>query len=85
MVAASYGAVYGALLAHATRYYVFDAVAMREMAFDVGDGSTPGNEVPVTPDVRDRGLELIRSSVSAIGTFYRFSSSTPTTVPGSAP
>ena len=72
MVAASYGAVYGALLTNATRYYVFDAVAMREMAFDVGDGSTPGNEVPVTPDVRDRGLELIRSSVSAIGTFYRF-------------
>jgi hypothetical protein len=80
MVAASYGPVYGALLANATRYYVFDAVAMREMAFDVGDGSAPGNEVPVTPDVRDRGLELIRSSVRAIGTYYGFA-----TTPGSAP
>jgi arylsulfatase A-like enzyme len=80
MVAASYGAVYGALLANATRYYVFDAVAMREMAFDLGEGPAPGTEVPVTPDVRDRGLELIRSSVSAIGAYYRFA-----TIPGSAP
>ncbi len=73
MVAASYGAVYGALLANATRYYVFDAVAMREMAFDVGAGAAPGVEVPVTRDVRERGLEVIRSSVEAIGTFYQFS------------
>jgi arylsulfatase A-like enzyme len=73
MLAASYGAVYGALLASGTRYYVFDAVAMREMAFEMRDGAEPGKEVPVTPDVRDRGLDVIRSSVGAISTFYRFS------------
>ena len=72
LVAASYGAVYGALLANATRYYVFDAVAMREMAFEVGPGAAPGVEVPVTRDVRERGLDVIRSSVEAIGTFYQF-------------
>jgi len=27
----------------------------------------------VTRDVRERGLEVIRSSVEAIGTFYQFS------------
>ncbi len=74
MVAASYGAVYGALLANGTRYYVFDAVAMREMAFDMRDGAEPGKEVPVTPDVRERGLEVIRGSVADISTFYKFSS-----------
>ena len=73
MVAASYGAVYGALLANATRYYVFDAVAMREMAFEMRDGADPGKEVPVTPDVRERGLEVIRGSVGDISTFYKFS------------
>lgn len=73
MVAASYGAVYGALLANATRYYVFDAVAMREMAFDLGDGAALGKQVPVTPDVRDRGLGVIRGSVESIATFYQFS------------
>ena len=73
MVAASYGAVYGALLANATRYYVFDAVAMREMAFELGPGVEPGKEVPVTPDVRDRGLNVIRGSVESIATFYQFS------------
>jgi arylsulfatase A-like enzyme len=80
MVAASYGAVYGALLANATRYYVFDAVAMREMAFDIADASVPGKEVPVTPDVREKGLDLIRNSVGAISSFYGF-----TTAPDSAP
>jgi len=80
MVAASYGAVYGALLDRGTRYYVFDAVAMREMAFELGAGALPGKEVPVTPDVQERGVKVIRNAVGAIGTFYRFP-----TAPDSAP
>ena len=80
MVAASYGAVYGVLLAHATRYYVFDAVSMRDMAFELGTGAKPGVEVPMTPDVQEQGLKTIREIVGAIGAFYRFS-----TAPDSAP
>ena len=79
MVAASYGAVYGAVLAGATRYYVFDAIAMREKAFELSDD--PGyKDNPVTPDVREQGLKVIRETVSAISSFYRFPAS-----PGSAP
>jgi glucan phosphoethanolaminetransferase (alkaline phosphatase superfamily) len=79
MLAASYGAVYGALLADARSYYVFDAIAMRERAFELGDG--PGyEEALVTPGTREQGLKVIRETVSAISSFYRF----PTSV-GSAP
>ena len=79
MVAASYGAVYGAVLAGATRYDVFDAIAMRERAFELRD--SPGyKDEPVTPDTREQGLKVIRETVSAIGSFYRFP-----TPPGSAP
>jgi arylsulfatase A-like enzyme len=73
MVAASYGAVYGALLDEASLYYVFDAIAMREMAFTLSDGPQPGAEVPVTSDIQEQGLKVIRETVEAIGTFYRFS------------
>jgi hypothetical protein len=71
MVAASYGAVYGALLDGATRYYVFDAIAMRDMAFELQDGSET-RQVPVTPDIQGRGLKVIRDTVKAIAGFYRF-------------
>jgi arylsulfatase A-like enzyme len=77
MMAASYGAVYGALLDDATRYYVFDAIAMREMAFELGD-ALEQRQVPVTADVQERGLKVIRDTVEAIGSFYGFS-----TAPGS--
>jgi arylsulfatase A-like enzyme len=80
MIAASYGAVYGVLLAHATRYYVFDAVSMRDMAFELGTGAQPGVEVPMTPDVQELGVKTIRATVSSIGAFYRFFRA-----PGSAP
>ena len=79
MVAASYGAVYGAVLAGTTRYYVFDAIAMRERAFELSD-SPEYKEEPVTPDTREQGLKVIRETVSAISSFYRFPTS-----PGSAP
>ena len=77
MVAASYGAVYGAVLADATRYYVFDAIAMRERAFELSDDSGY-KEFPVTSDIREHGLKVIRETVSDISSFYRFPS------PGSA-
>ena len=80
MIAASYGAVYGVLLAHATRYYVFDAVSMRDMAFELGTGAQPGVEVPMTADVQELGLKTIRETVGSIGAFYRFFKA-----PGSAP
>ena len=80
MVAASYGAVYGVLLSHASRYYVFDAVSMRDMAFELGTEARPGVEVPMTPDVQEQGLKKIRETVDAIGAFYRFSKA-----PDSAP
>jgi arylsulfatase A-like enzyme len=80
MVAASYGAVYGALLDRGSRYYVFDAIAMRELAFELGTGARAGKEVPVTADVQERGLRIIRDTVGSIGTFYRF-----TPAPDSAP
>ena len=71
MVAASYGAVYGAVLAGATRYYVFDAIAMREKAFALND--SPGyKEEPVTPEIREQGLKVIRQTVSDISAFYQF-------------
>ena len=72
MLAASYGAVYGAVLENATRYYVFDAIAMRQMAFDLGDGPQSGTEVPVTADVQRQGQQVIRETVEAISRFYRF-------------
>ena len=74
MLAASYGAVYGALLDDGKRYYVFDAIAMREMSFEIGDAPS-AREVAVTPDVQQRGLKVIRDAVESIGTFYRFPTS----------
>ena len=79
MVASSYGAVYGAVLANATRYYVFDAIAMREKAFELSDSPTYKEE-SVTSELREQALRVIRENVSAIGSFYHFPTS-----PGSAP
>lgn len=72
MVAASYGAVYGALLDGGTRYYVFDAINMRELAFALGSGAEPGTAIALTPDVQTRGMKVIRDTVESIGAFYRF-------------
>jgi arylsulfatase A-like enzyme len=79
MVAASYGAVYGALLDDATRYYVFDAIAMRELAFELGP-DLEQRQVPVTMELQARGRQTIRETVDAIGRFYGFS-----TAPDSGP
>jgi arylsulfatase A-like enzyme len=73
MVAASYGAVYGALLDGGRSYYVFDAIAMRELAFNIGSDATPGSSARVTSEIQQRGLSVIRRTVEDISTFYRYS------------
>jgi hypothetical protein len=55
MVAASYGAVYGALLDGGTRYYVFDAINMRELALALGSGAEPGQPSRSRPASRRGG------------------------------
>ena len=72
MIAASYGAVYGALLDGGRRYYVFDAIAMRELAFSIGSDATPGTAIPVTGEMQGRGLAVIRRTVDDISRFYRY-------------
>ena len=72
MIAASYGAVYGALLDEGRRYYVFDAIAMRELAFSIGSDATPGTAIPVTGEMQGRGLAVIRRTVDDISRFYRY-------------
>jgi arylsulfatase A-like enzyme len=72
MIAASYGAVYGALLNGGTQYYVFDAIAMRELAFSIDSGPEPGRAIPVTVDIQQRGLDVIRDTVGGISRFYRY-------------
>jgi len=74
MIVASYGAVYGALLDGGTRYYVFDAIAMRELAFSIGRDATPGTAIPVTGEIQQRGLAVIRRTVDDISRFYRYPS-----------
>ena len=75
MVAASYGAVYGALLDGGRRYYVFDAIAMREMAFSIGSDATAGTRIAVTGELQQRGLAVIRRTVDDISRFYRYPAS----------
>jgi arylsulfatase A-like enzyme len=72
MIAASYGAVYGALLDGGRRYYVFDAIAMRELAFEIGSDAAPGTAIPVTGEMQQRGLAVIRRTVDDISRFYRY-------------
>jgi glucan phosphoethanolaminetransferase (alkaline phosphatase superfamily) len=72
MVAASYGAVYGALLDGGKRYYVFDAIAMRELAFSMDEGAAPGTAIEVTREIQQRGLNVIRRTVDDISRFYRY-------------
>jgi len=73
MVAASYGSVYGALMADATRLYVADAIQRREMAFEIPDGPGPGMAIPVTPAIRRDGEQVIRSTVEGLARQHQFS------------
>ena len=78
MVAASYGAVYGALLDGGRRYYVFDAIAMREMAFSIGSDANAGTRIDVTANIQQRGLAVIRRTVDDISRFYRYPAASAT-------
>jgi hypothetical protein len=72
MIAASYGTVYGAILDGGSRYYIFDAIGMRELAFQLTDAPAAGSPVKLTADVQLRGRALIRQTVEAVGDFYKF-------------
>jgi glucan phosphoethanolaminetransferase (alkaline phosphatase superfamily) len=72
MIAASYGSVYGALMAGATRLYVVDAIQRREMAFEIGQGPAAGTAVAVTPTLRRDGGAVIRSTVEGLARQYQF-------------
>ena len=51
---------------------MFDAINMRELAFALGSGAEPGAAIPLTPGIQTRGMKVIRGTVEAIGSFYRF-------------
>jgi glucan phosphoethanolaminetransferase (alkaline phosphatase superfamily) len=72
MIAASYGTVYGAVLDGGSRYYVFDAIGMRELAFQLTDAPAAGSPLELTADLQLRGRAVIRQTVEAIGDFYKF-------------
>jgi hypothetical protein len=72
MVAASYGAVYGAVLDGGARYYVYDAITMRDMAFSLDEGPQPGEPATVTASLRAEGTAVIRRTVEDIAAFYHF-------------
>jgi Sulfatase len=71
VVAASYGAVYGALVDQQRSLYVLDTINVREHAFSL-DGSGPGVAIQPTPDMRQQGQRAIRATVEDIADFYRF-------------
>ena len=52
--------------------YVFDAIAMRELAFSVGRGADPGTAIQVTAEIQQRGLAVIRRTVDNISRLYRY-------------
>lgn len=69
--AASYGAVYASMPPSGRTLYVLDAVNRREDAFEL-DGTGPGRPVVASDDLRQEGQEAIRSTVTRIADFYRF-------------
>ncbi len=71
VVAASYGAVYGALLDSGRTLYVLDTINMREHAFTL-DGTGPGASRAVTEELRAEGQRAVRASVEDIADFYKF-------------
>jgi arylsulfatase A-like enzyme len=71
VLAASYGAVYGALLARGRTLYVLDTINMREHAFTL-DGSGSGVSAPVDAVIRSDGQTALRATVEDIADFYKF-------------
>lgn len=75
MVAASYGSVYGAIVDSGRRLYVADAIQLREMAFDLGDGPMPGTPISPDPATRSQASKVIRDTVEGLAKLHGFSPS----------
>jgi len=71
VIASSYGTVYGALLDDARRLYIFDAIALRDYAYEI-DGTGAGRADTVREDDRMRGHRAIRATVEAIAQLYHY-------------
>ena len=71
MIAASYGAVYGALLDGGRTFYVLDTINLRDHAFAIDDDEAAARDV--TASTREQGRRAIRATVEEIADFYKFS------------
>jgi phosphoglycerol transferase MdoB-like AlkP superfamily enzyme len=71
VIASSYGAVYGALVANQKTLYIVDTINAREHTYDL-DGSGAGVPVSTTAAIRREGQGAIRGTVEAIAEFYKF-------------
>ena len=71
VIAASYGAVYGALLEGGRTLYVLDTINVREEAFALDEGVTASPQ-RLTDAVREEGRQAIRTTVEDVADFYRF-------------
>jgi hypothetical protein len=71
VVASSYGSVYGTLLDDARRLYIFDAIALREYAYEL-DGTGAGRATAVAEEDRVRGQRAIRETVEGIARLNRY-------------
>jgi arylsulfatase A-like enzyme len=69
VIAASYGAVYGALLDGGRTFYVLDTINLRDHAFTLGDDAV-GRDV--TASMREQGRRAIRATVEDVADFYKF-------------
>ncbi|MCI0437397.1 MAG: sulfatase-like hydrolase/transferase, partial [Gemmatimonadetes bacterium] len=71
VLAASYGAVYAALLDEGDTLYVLDTINLREQAFSLSLAGTR-SAVTATPAIREAGQQAIRTTVEDIAAFYKF-------------
>jgi hypothetical protein len=71
VLAASYGAVYGAVLDGGRTFYVLDTINLRDHAFGFDDDQA--RALDVTAATREQGRRAIRATVEDIADFYKFS------------
>ena len=71
VLAASYGAVYGALLGGGRTLHVLDTINVREHAFTL-DGTGPGVALAADANMRVEGQTALRDTVEAIAEVYKF-------------
>ena len=70
VIAASYGAVYGALLDRGRTFYVLDTINLRDHAFALDDDDAGARDV--TASTRQQGRRAIRETVEGLADFYKF-------------